>query len=66
MDGGPWGEDICGVNRATGKLKAMPLRLFFLAIDVEKFCPMDTFKKNTGEFLEALRGSRKAPTGPGR
>lgn len=44
----------------------MPLGHFFLAIDIEKICPVDTFKKNAGEFLQALRDSRKAPTGPGR
>ncbi|KAL7534892.1 hypothetical protein ACHAXR_009438 [Thalassiosira sp. AJA248-18] len=66
LGSGPWGEDICGVDRATGKPKPMPLGHFFLAIDIEKICPVDTFKKNAGEFLEALRGSRKAPNGPGR
>ncbi len=44
----------------------MPLGHFFLAIDIEKICPLDTFKKNTGEFLKAVRESKKAPTGPGR
>lgn len=66
IQSGPWGEDICGVDRATGKPKPMPLGHFFLAIDIEKLCPVDTFKKNAGEFLGALRESRKAPTGPGR
>ena len=37
-----------------------------MAIDIEKLCPLDTFKKNSGEFLKALRDSRKAPNGPGR
>lgn len=66
LQSGPWGEDICGLDRATGKPKPMPLGHFFLAIDIEKLCPVDTFKKNAGEFLKALRDSRKAPTGPGR
>jgi len=66
LQSGPWGEDICGLDRATGKPKPMPLGHFFLAIDVGKLCPVDTFKKNAGEFLQALRDSRKAPTGPGR
>jgi len=66
LQSGPWGEDICGLDRATGKPKPMPLGHFFLAIDIEKICPVDTFKKNTGEFLAALRASKKAPTGPGR
>jgi L-2-hydroxycarboxylate dehydrogenase (NAD+) len=66
IQSGPWGEDICGVDRATGKPKAMPLGHFFLAIDIEKLCPLETFKKNAGGFLQALRDSRKDPTGPGR
>eukprot|EP00970_Alexandrium_tamarense_P007729 scaffold1477_cov188-Alexandrium_tamarense.AAC.20 len=66
LQSGPWGEDICGVDRATGKPKPMPLGHFFLAIDIEKICPVDTFKKNSGEFLQALRDSKKAPNGPGR
>lgn len=63
---GPWGEAICGVDRATGQPKSMLLGHFFLAIDIEKLCLLDTFKKNTGEFLEALQQSRKTPEGPGR
>lgn len=66
IQSGPWGEDICGIDRATGKPKPMPLGHFFLAIDIEKLCPLDEFKKNSGAFLQALRDSRKAPTGPGR
>lgn len=66
LQSGPWGEDICGIDRATGKPKPMPLGHFFLAIDIEKLCPLDVFKKNSGEFLQALRDSKKAPTGPGR
>eukprot|EP00579_Thalassiosira_antarctica_P002341 CAMPEP_0201872748 /NCGR_PEP_ID=MMETSP0902-20130614/5393_1 /ASSEMBLY_ACC=CAM_ASM_000551 /TAXON_ID=420261 /ORGANISM="Thalassiosira antarctica, Strain CCMP982" /LENGTH=454 /DNA_ID=CAMNT_0048399125 /DNA_START=111 /DNA_END=1475 /DNA_ORIENTATION=- len=66
IQSGPWGEDICGLDRATGKPKPMPLGHFFLAIDISKICPVDTFKNNAGEFLQALRDSRKAPNGPGR
>ena len=63
---GPWGEDVCGIDRKTGKPCPMPLGHFFLAIDIEPLCPVDTFKKNAGELLRALRASKKAPTGPGR
>lgn len=49
LQSGPWGEDICGVDRATGKPKPMPLGHFFLAIDIEKICPVNTFEKN-GKF----------------
>jgi len=44
----------------------MPLGHFFLAIDIEKICPLDTFKENVGNLLRALRESKKAPNGPGR
>mmetsp|Transcript_30006 Transcript_30006/g.28900 ORF Transcript_30006/g.28900 Transcript_30006/m.28900 type:complete len:457 (-) Transcript_30006:134-1504(-) len=63
---GPFGEDICGVDRETGKPKPMPLGHFFLAIDIEKLCPLDVFQANTQSLLNALRGSTKSPTGPGR
>jgi L-2-hydroxycarboxylate dehydrogenase (NAD+) len=63
---GPFGEDVCGLDRATGKPKPMPLGHFFLAIDIESLCPLDTFKTNSGNLLNALRESKKSPTGPGR
>jgi len=58
---GPFGEAVCGVDRSTGKPVPMPLGHFFLAIDIEAFCPTDTFKDNAGNLLRALRESRKAP-----
>lgn len=63
---GPFGEAVCGIDRATGQPTPMPLGHFFLAIDVESLCPLDTFKRNAGSLLRALRGSRKSPRGPGR
>jgi len=63
---GPFGEDVCGVDRATGKAMPMPLGHFFLAINIESLCPIDTFKANTGSLLRALRASKKSPKGPGR
>lgn len=63
---GPFGEDVCGVDRETGKPKPMPLGHFFLAINIESLCPLETFKKNSGSLLKALRGSKKSPKGPGR
>jgi LDH2 family malate/lactate/ureidoglycolate dehydrogenase len=33
---GPFGEDVCGIDRATGAKKPMPLGHYFLAIDIEK------------------------------
>jgi L-2-hydroxycarboxylate dehydrogenase (NAD+) len=63
---GPFGEDVCGVDRATGKNKAMPLGHYFMAIDIEALCPLEEFKVNAGNLLRALRASRKSPVGPGR
>jgi len=63
---GPFGEEVCGVDRATGKPKPMPLGHFFLAIDIESLCSLKTFKKNTGNLLRSLRQSIKSPKGPGR
>ena len=63
---GPFGEDVCGIDRATGEKKPMPLGHFFLAIDIEKLCPVDTFKANTSKLLNALRASKKDPKGDGR
>merc|ERR1719491_842462 len=42
---GPFGEEVCGVDRATGKPKPMPLGHFFLAIDIESLCSLKTFKR---------------------
>ena len=44
----------------------MPLGHFFLAINIESLCSLETFKKNTGNLLRALRGSKKSPKGPGK
>lgn len=63
---GPFGDDICGIDRETGAPKPMPLGHFFLAINIESLCSLDTFKKNTGNLLAALRESKKSPKGPGR
>ena len=42
--------------------KKVPYRLghFFIAIDVEAFTELDSFKKTTGEILRSLRNSKKA------
>jgi L-2-hydroxycarboxylate dehydrogenase (NAD+) len=34
---------------------------FFLAINVENFLPLDSFRKTTGSIVRELRASRKAP-----
>lgn len=63
---GPFGEAVCGVDRKTGEPIPMPLGHFFLAIDIEALCPLETFKKNVGNLLRYIRASRKSPLGPGR
>ena len=63
---GLWGEKISGIDHKTGQPCPMPLGHYFLAIDVEALCPLENFKQNSGEFLRALRKSRKSPLGPGR
>ena len=63
---GPFGEDISGVDRETGRKKPMPLGHYFLAIDIEALCPLEVFKKNAGNLLRLIRASRKSPIGPGR
>ena len=37
---------------------------FFIAIDVEAFTDLDSFKKTTGDILRALRGSKRMPGEP--
>jgi hypothetical protein len=44
----------------------MRLGHYFLAINIEAICPLETFKENAGNFLRFLRGSTKDPQGPGR
>ena len=63
---GPWGEEICGVDRATGEKKPMPLGHVFMAIDIEPLIGLDKFKANAGELLRGLRASTKDPNGPGK
>ncbi|KAH8070551.1 oxidoreductase [Aureococcus anophagefferens] len=63
---GPFGEAVCGIDRATGAKKPMPLGHFFLAIDIAPLCPLDTFERNSTKLLDALRGSRKSPLAGGR
>ena len=63
---GPFGEAVCGVDRATGKPRPMPLGHYFLAIDIEGFLPVEKFKENAGNLLRAIRASKLSPKGPGR
>lgn len=63
---GKTSNELSGVDRETGAKIPMPLGHWFIAIDVERFLPLETFKTRTSGFLQALRDSDKDPTGPGR
>lgn len=63
---GPFGPRVSGVDPDTGAPCSMPLGHYFLAIDIEALCDLNTFKTNAGNLLRFVRNSRKDPTGPGR
>jgi len=46
---------------AEGRPQFLRIGHFFLAIDVERFVPLDDFKRTAGNILRELRGSRRAP-----
>lgn len=54
LQGGAFLQAITGVN----------LGHFFMAIDVEAFTDLESFKKTTGDILRALRGSKRMPGEP--
>ncbi|MGA1872646.1 MAG: Ldh family oxidoreductase [Thermoplasmatota archaeon] len=55
LQAGPFLKMINGVNVGH----------FFLAIDIEAFCPLEEFGRTAGEIMRQLRSSRKMP-GEGR
>jgi len=63
---GPFGPKVSGVDPVTGGPVPMPLGHFFLAIDIEKLCPLETFQSNASHLLNFIRSSKKDPQGPGR
>lgn len=52
--------DLSGME-ADGSPRHFKVGHFFMALDVESFVDLETFKKTTGEILRELRASRKAP-----
>ncbi len=46
---------------SDGKPAPYPLGHFFIAIDINAFTEVDSFKKTTGDILRELRASRKMP-----
>ncbi len=60
LQGGAFMYGLTGIAPDGGK---QPFRLghFFMAIDIEQFCPLEEFKRTTGQILRELRASKKAP-----
>ena len=56
-------KGLLGFN-ADGSKRPYHLRHIFLAINIECFTGLDTFKKTAGDILRELRASRRAPGQP--
>lgn len=52
--------DLSGVE-ADGSPRHFKVGHFFMAINIESFVDLDTFKQTTGNILRDLRSSRKSP-----
>lgn len=63
LQGGAFLHALTGITPEGGKTH-FQLGHFFMAINVESFTDLDSFKKTTGDILRALRASRKAPGQP--
>ena len=59
LQGGAFLKALSGMEEE----KKVPYRLghFFIAINVESFTSLESFKKTTGDILRGLRASKKAP-----
>lgn len=57
------GSFMVGLTGIAPDGNKQPFRLghFFMAIDIEHFCPLEEFKQTTGQILRELRASKKAP-----
>ena len=57
------GSFLMGLTGIGQNGEAVPFRVghFFMAINIEAFCPLEEFKKTTSAILNDLRNSRKAP-----
>ncbi len=60
LAGGPFLKDLSDQDE-KGRPKPSRLAHFFLALDIQRFLPLDEFKRTTGEILRALRSSAKVP-----
>ena len=60
LAGGVFMKDLLGFAQ-DGSRRPYMLGHFFLAIDVEHFVPLETFRRITGQIMRELQASRKAP-----
>lgn len=60
LSGGPFLKELSDQDE-EGKPKPSRLGHFFLALDIQRFLPLEEFKKLAGDILRALRASTKAP-----
>jgi L-2-hydroxycarboxylate dehydrogenase (NAD+) len=60
LQGGAFLKALSGFD-AAGQRQPYHLGHFFIAIDIEAFIALESFKSTTGEILRQLRASRKAP-----
>lgn len=57
------GAFLGALTDADADGRPQPLRLghFFLALDIEHFCPLERFRRTTGDMMRQLRAARRAP-----
>jgi LDH2 family malate/lactate/ureidoglycolate dehydrogenase len=60
MAGGVFMQDLSGLG-PDGSFQPFRVGHFFLAMDIEHFIPLETFKQITGQMMRDLQNSRKAP-----
>jgi LDH2 family malate/lactate/ureidoglycolate dehydrogenase len=53
-------QTLIGIDE-NGQTRPNRLGHFFMALNIESFTDLDSFKKTTGEILRGLRAARKAP-----
>jgi L-2-hydroxycarboxylate dehydrogenase (NAD+) len=60
LQGGSFLKGLLGFDN-EGNKRPYHLGHFFIAINIEEFTELESFKKTTGDILRDLRNSRKAP-----
>lgn len=60
LSGEPYLKDLADQDKQC-RPKPSQLSHFFLALDVQRFLPLEEFKRLVGEILRTLRASAKAP-----